>query len=263
VVYDQPSMHNCKLIEVLGVPLLIGALGVGCHRTLAGASLMDAARVPQGRLVASYTRTGCSDNVLPPEPAAVLDHMVGTDGGAVLVERGANPPWMVFTNSFVDGREVVFQATQGNTFPRSVWEFRVPADGQGPGRFIGGTTRLAMVAAEGSFRVEMETVNRTCALARVNPTTGQLLDPTAASPTPAAVSGAVDSGGSALASSTGWGYDGDALKTGDRILIDSNGRATSATVIKASGGHYFVMPEGSPSQSGIWVPARRVIGRVR
>jgi len=209
----------------------------------------------------------------------------------LLVERAASHEWIVVTNSFADGGYVVFQAIQETASPRMVWEYRVPAAGNGPGVFRTSNTFMLQPMPNNGFKALFSAEVNRCVLQLVDPTTGQ--PPAAAS---VGVPLGVGSTGVAMSSAPfapsvsaspsgarpgilvaarptplaaganepkSWGYDGRSFNTGDRILVDIGNRSIVAIVVQANGDQYYVHFEGAAAGTGEWIKPWRVTGRLR
>jgi hypothetical protein len=238
-------------------------VALGCQPAMRGGSEMARELIPRGELVASFTVAQCTGEARSRQ-GLVLDYVRGTDRKPLLVERSAGRSWLVVTNVFADGDELVFQAVRLGAEPRQLLEYRFAAAADRAGRHGVTSAFTELDSQGGGFRAFATSWSASCALVRVDSVSGApLAGPAegAGARRPAAVAPAGSGSGSGAAVTPEAGAR--AYRVGDRVAVELGGRVVGATVLQAPGQDYFVHYDGTPEGAGEWVKASRIRERLR
>ncbi|MCU0693437.1 MAG: hypothetical protein MUF54_18760, partial [Polyangiaceae bacterium] len=184
-----------------------------------------------------------------------VDYVVAADGVPFVVERRLASEWLVSSNSHRDGEDIVLQAVRERD-GKALLEYRFPADGGQAGHYARSLRYARPKGSARRFRARRASAQLKCRLVRVKPRTGAPLgDGARALP----LLGPGDDGTEAEVQ--GWGSDRRSFRAGDRMLIQVQGRAVAARVLRATRRAYLMRCEGAPEDAGIWVEPSRIVGR--
>ncbi len=233
------------LLHGAAVVSLLLASTFGCSPAYRGAVIVDPGEVPRGQLVKTFARTACKQTGTP-APGSVVDYVRGVDGVPFLVERARSGPWLLVTNSRLEGSTIVFQTVRRD--PPELLEYRFPQRGAKPGQYLWSRRYDEPKGGKHRFETRGTGTVGTCVLTVVDPLTGA----------PVGTYGNKEG----EESKKGWGFDGGSFRVGDRILVEVGGRSVPAVVLQAPGNGYFVRLEGEDENAGRWIEPSTITGRL-
>lgn len=151
--------------------LAIGLAFVACSSLeVHGGRTVRAGDEPAGTSLGAWTTASCRDaHGGPVEQSSRVFLVRRPDGKRVVVEARPAYDSIVVTNSFTDGRELVFQVAFDESDPFLLREVRLPVDAHGPGRLVVSSSFFEPQADHRRFRATIRRPAFTCRLDPIAP----------------------------------------------------------------------------------------------